>query len=199
MSTDSITFKSCVFDQFIVLLATLIVNKALSLTMMHMLGISNYHVWTEDVILCSFEERRHSPDFVFFASYSRSYRTSINHIRDSTVAVLSRHNLIISDPTFTLSGTVYDNAGNGISANVHAPKRESSLHKAGTHVISAANGAYSMTPLYQNGATYTITVQFGEDADNNVYSFMFTAPGPTDVVSGGVVTMDLHTTYVPKK
>ena len=53
-----------------------------------------------------------------------------------------------------------------------------------------------MTPLDQNGATYAIKVRFGHGAEKRVYSFIFTAPGPTDVVSGGVVTMDLHTTYV---
>ena len=90
---------------------------------------------------------------------------------------------------------MYNEAGNGIKAHVHVPTKESTHRRAGTHVVSTTKGAYSMTPLDQDGAMYDISVVIGRGSGASTYTFVFTAPGPTDVVSGGVITMDLHTTY----
>ena len=107
------------------------------------------------------------PHFFFFPS---SFKTSL------------------SDPTFTRSGRVYDVNGKGFSARVHIPAQSHS--NASRTTVSAADGTFTISDLFQDGAAYNIHVHAGAYH----YSQQFTAP-PVDAVTGEAVTMDIHTQY----
>ena len=64
-------------------------------------------------------------------------------------------------------------------------------HTSGPTIFHAgSDGAYSLSGIYQDGATYNLIVHIGL----HHYKFSFTAP-TSDAVTGGAVSQVLQTSY----